>query len=86
VGNGREVADSGPETGVLARDSGVRDRDVEGVPCVRTSVGPRGDGNQIKKKKETDAPATCEGSRDISIPVFPLRTLPRFRRGTLGGV
>ena len=84
AGNGRRGWPSGPETGVLACDYGVRDRDGEGVPCVRTSVGPRGDGNQ--KNKETDAPATCEGSRVVSIPVFQLRALPRFRRGTLDGV
>jgi len=84
AGNGRRGWPSGPETGVLACDYGVRDRDGEGVPCVRTSVGPRGDGNQ--KNKETDAPATCEGSRVVSIPVFQLRALLRFRRGTLDGV
>ena len=61
AGNGRRGWPSGPETGVLARDSGVRDRDVEGVPCVRTSVGPRGDGNQKIRKPTPRPPVKAAG-------------------------
>ena len=57
---------SGPETGY-----------GEGMPSMWISVSSTCDGKQ--KKRETDVPATYKGSRDISISVFQLRTLPRLR-------